>query len=169
MTDSAGITLFRNAACYRIIAREGTDAGGQTVYTQKAALHTYRVFISHAWRYSDGYSRAVKMLNDTSRFKWANYSVPEHDPVDSTAGLREELRQQIRPVEVVLVVAGMYVNHSGWISFEMNYADEIGKPMVGIRPWGAQRTPKEVQDRVGEMVGWNSASIVSAIRRHAKR
>jgi hypothetical protein len=139
------------------------------VFTQKAALHRYRVFISHAWRYSEGYNRATDFLNKAPRFSWANYSVPEHDPVQNTAALEEELRQQIRPVEIVLILAGMYVNYSEWIDFEMNYADNISKPMVGIKPWGAQRTPAEVQNRVVEMVGWNTNSIVSAIRGYAKK
>lgn len=128
------------------------------------ALRTYKVFISHAWKYSDDYDRIVQFLNDAPNFSWQNYSVPKHDPLDDEEDLKEELRKQIRPVQIVIILAGMYVNHSDWIEFEMNFADQIGKPMIGIRPWGQQRVPKEVQDRVKEMVGWNTASIVKAIR-----
>jgi hypothetical protein len=45
------------------------------------ALRTYRVFISHAWAYSDDYRRIVQFLNDAPNFAWENLSVPEHDPV----------------------------------------------------------------------------------------
>lgn len=134
------------------------------MYAEKAALHRYKLFISHAWQYSDGYNRAVEFLHDAPRFIFSNYSVPQHNPIANTSQLKEEIRQQIRPVEVVLIVAGMYVNHSGWIEFEMDFADQLGKPMVGIKPWAAQRVPKQVQDRVDQMVGWNTQSIVSAIR-----
>lgn len=130
-------------------------------------LHTYRIFISHAWQYNESYYRLIDYLTNASRFKYANYSVPKHDPVAGGSRLREELRQQIRPVEVVLILAGMYVNYSEWIGFEMDYADQLGKPMVGIRPWSSQRVPQEVQNRVQEMVGWNTTSIVGAIRRNA--
>lgn len=128
------------------------------------ALHTYRVFISHAWKYSDDYNRIVQLLNNASNFSWQNYSVPEHDPLDGTEDLKEGLRKQIRPVQIVVILAGMYVNYSDWIEFEMDFADQIGKPMIGIRPLGQQKVPTEVQNRVKEMVGWNTTSIVNAIR-----
>ena len=83
------------------------------------------------------------------------------------AGNKEALKKQIRPVNIVIILAGMYTNYSDWIEFEMDFSDLISKPMIGVRPWGAQRIPKEVQDRVKEMVGWNTSSIVSAIRRHS--
>ena len=129
------------------------------------ALRTYRVFISHAWKYSDDYYRIVPLLNDAPNFSWQNYSVPEHDPLDDEEDLKEQLRKQIRPVQIVVILAGMYANHSDWIEFEMDFADSIDKPMIGVRPRGQQRVPKEVQDRTREMVGWNTTSIVKAIRK----
>ncbi len=91
--------------------------------------------------------------------------MPEHDPLETGDDLEEALKTQIRPVQIVIILAGMYVNHSEWIEFEMDFADQIGKPMIGVRPWGQQREPREVKDRVKEMVGWNTASVVSAIRK----
>jgi len=44
-------------------------------------LKTYRIFISHAWKYNADYYRLVKMLKNAIYFSWQNYSVPEHDPV----------------------------------------------------------------------------------------
>ena len=129
------------------------------------ALRTYRVFISHAWKYSDDYNRIVRLLNNAPNFLWQNYSVPEHDPLHDENDLQEGLRRQIRPVHIVVILSGMYVNYSKWIEFEMDFSERIGKRMIGIKPWGQQRVPKEVQDRVNEMVGWNTTSIVEAIRK----
>lgn len=131
------------------------------------SLKTYHVFISHAWSYSDSYYRFVDLLNAASNFKWKNYSVPEHSPIADDEDLKRELKNQINPVHIVVILSGMYTNHSKWINFEMDYADEKGKPMIGVIPWGAKRTPKEIQDRVKEMVRWNTDSFVSAIRRNA--
>ena len=130
-------------------------------------LHNYRLFISHAWSYSERYTRAVRFLNDAPNFRWSNYSVPEDDafPRMSRAQLEEAIRRQIRPVQCVVIVSGMYVNHSDWIQFEMDYAKSLGKPMLGIRRWGEQRTPVAEEQCANEMVAWNSASIVTAIRR----
>ena len=132
-------------------------------------LHRYRLFISHAWTYADEYNRMVKILNEASNFIYSNYSVPRHDPVDANnpTKLKEELRQQIRPVEVVIVLAGMYVAYSDWIQFEIDYASGLSKPILGVRPWGSQVTPTAVSSAADEMVGWTTDSIVSAVRRLA--
>ena len=131
-------------------------------------LRVYRLFISHAWDYNDEYYKLTKRLDEAPNFDWRNYSVPEHDPVDDDEELEEELRKQIRPVQVVVILGGMYVAHSKWIQFEIDYAKELGKPILGIRPWGSQRMPKAVQDAADEIVGWNTPAIVRAIRRLAK-
>lgn len=131
------------------------------------ALKTYGVFISHAWTYSDDYYRIIRLLNEANNFKWRNYSVPGHDPLDTDQDLKEALKRQIRPVNITLILAGMYVNHSKWIEFEMGFADQIYKPMIGVRPRGQQRVPIQIQNRVKEMVGWTTSSIVDAIRKCA--
>lgn len=130
-------------------------------------LHNYRLFISHAWDYSERYKRAVEFLDNANNFIWTNYSVPEDDafPRMNRAQLEEKVRGQIRPVQCVIIVSGMYINHSDWIQFEMDYAKALGKPILGIRRWGGQRTPESVVACANEMVNWNSNSIVEAIRR----
>lgn len=132
-------------------------------------LHRYRLFISHAWKYDDDYKRIVKMLDEAPNFIYSNYSVPQHDPIDANnkEKLKEKLRDQIRPVEVVLILAGMYVSYSDWIQFEIDFAKSLTKPIIGIKPWGSERIPQAVQDAAKEIVGWNTSSIVDAIRRNA--
>lgn len=130
-------------------------------------LHDHKLFISHAWKYSDRYKRAVDFLNAASNFKWSNFSVPEDKAFErmSSEELGEQMKRQIRPVQCVVIISGMYINHSGWIQFEMDFAKKIGKPILGIKRWGEQRSPQSVINCADEMVAWNSASIVSAIRR----
>jgi Thoeris protein ThsB, TIR-like domain len=136
-------------------------------------LKTYDLFISHAWKYHEDYDRLVEMLNNAPNFKWRNYSVPQHDPkIDPNtnvgyAKLKTELEKQIKPVNCVIVLAGMYAAYSGWIGEEMNIADSYSKPMGGVNPWGQQRTPTAVSGRVKEMVGWNTATIIAAIRNYS--
>lgn len=137
---------------------------------------TYHLFISHAWRYNDDYYRLVEMLNDaseSSNFNWKNFSVPKHDPVldpDDPAdrqALIKELKEQIRPVHCVLILSGMYVAHSYWIQKEIDIAVNYEKPIIGIKPWGQERVPQAVSDVANEIVGWNTDSIIEAIRRHS--
>lgn len=131
---------------------------------------TYRLFISHAWAYSDDYTRVVSLLESAPRFRWHNYSAPSSKPVvdpRTTVGkrkLRSELADQIRPVGCVVILAGMYASYREWIQAEMDIVTTWGKPLLGIRPWGAQRTPVAVSGVVDEMIAWNTTSIVAAIR-----
>ncbi len=132
-------------------------------------LRTYHVFISHAWEHHDDYDRLVDMLDQAPNFSWKNYSVPEHDPLDADnqTELEEELREQIRPVHIVIVLSGMYAAYREWIQKEIDLAQEMGKPIIGVKPWGQERIPEVVQQAAEEIVGWNTDSIVRAIRQHA--
>lgn len=136
-------------------------------------LKTYDLFISHAWKYGDDYNGLVSLLNGANNFKWRNYSVPEHDPVidpNTDVGkkqLTDALDRQIRPVNCVLVISGMYVNYKYWIQKEIEIAQKYNKPIVGVIPWGAERVPSEVQNVAKEMVRWNTDSIVTAIRKYS--
>lgn len=129
---------------------------------------TYNLFISHAWDYHDEYYRLVEMLNSAPRFQWHNHSVPKHDPLGATtdAGLKRALHDQIRGTHIVIILAGMYAHYREWIQHEIDIAQGMGKPILGVRPWGQERAPQAVQDVAAEMVGWNSDSIVAAIRRN---
>lgn len=130
------------------------------------SLHTYRLFISHAWKYHDDYRRIVDLLDNANRFEYANYSVPKDESYDDmgSSELYDQLRKQIRPVESVVILAGLYVSYSNWIKFEINYAQKLDKPIIGVQPWGSDQTPKPVSQSANTIVGWNSKTIVRAIR-----
>lgn len=130
-------------------------------------LRNYKIFISHAWAYDGDYYRIESFLQQAQNFVWTNLSVPKHDPLSTAEQLTTQLNNQMRPADVFLILAGMYVSHSAWIQYEINFARRIGRPIIGIAPWGSTVTPKAVTDGADEIVGWNSASIVSAIRRRA--
>lgn len=130
-------------------------------------LRRYYGFISHAWTYNDDYYRLESMLKDAPNFDFYNYSVPKHDPlITSSKVLGDAIENQMRLAQFVLIIAGMYVAYSDWIQFEINYAVRTGKPIIGIRPRGSEVTPTAVSN-VSTMVGWNTLSIVQAIRNNA--
>jgi hypothetical protein len=129
-------------------------------------LRTYRLFISHAWDYNDEYYRLIDLLDRAPWFRYANYSVPEHDPLPMRQ-LHEALYDQIRPVNITIILSGIYVSYSDWIQSEIDIALELDKPIIGIMPWGNIRMPQAVQDVADEIVNWNTGSIVNAIRRYS--
>ncbi len=136
-------------------------------------LKTYRLFISHSWDYHECYERLVNILDKAPNFKWHNHSVPKSKPVldpdkkFSKKKLMEELGEQIQGAHCVLILGGMYATHSYWIEKEIETFVKTEKPIIGIVPWGQEQVPRVVQDAATEMVGWNTDSIVDAIRKHA--
>ena len=130
------------------------------------------VFISHSWAYSNHYNT----LNDwifggNWRFGQASlvfldYSVPKNDPIHSAPSdraLRDAIYRKIARSHVVVIPTGMYVNYSKWIQKEIDGAGEKNKPILGVNPWGQQRTSAVVGDVADRTVGWNRDSVVGAI------
>ena len=137
------------------------------------ALRNYDLFISHAWRYSDDYYNLERLLKTAPYFQFRNYSVPTHDPLVDPGTrigqqrLEELLDRQIRPIQCLLVIAGMYAAHRFWIDKEIGFAQSYNKPIIGIAPWGQERLPQFVQFSAHAFVRWNTDSIVGAIRQWA--
>jgi hypothetical protein len=67
----------------------------------------------------------------------------------------------------VLGIAGIYASHSEWMAWELDKALELGKPIIGVVPRGAERVSTVVSSRANEVVRWNTDSIVEAIRKWA--
>lgn len=135
-------------------------------------MNTYNIFISHAWKYSEHYTKVVQWLNEAQsegKLIWKNYSVPSHDPLidpDTTIGknkLKEELKGQISPASKVIILAGMYASYSDWIDFEIDTAVNYEKYIIGVKPWGQERIPSKVSSNADTMVGWNKNSVINAI------
>ena len=145
----------------------------QTKLIPMPELKTYDLFLSHAWRYNEDYYRLEEMLRDAPLFNWRNYSVPKHDPLldpntyGGKAKLTELLGRQVKPVNCVLILGGMYAAHSEWILKEIKLAQDYDKPILGIYPWGQKNMPLAIKNAADELVGWNTSTIVSAIRRNS--
>jgi len=132
-------------------------------------LKNYRLLISHSWNYSKQYETIVSWLDSTTYFKWSNHSVSADNPFDTTTkiGLKTKLTNQIRGCNAVIVVSGMYTSYSEWIDYEINEALRMEKPIIGILPWGSERTPKKISDNATTLVRWNSSSLIDAVRKYA--
>lgn len=128
---------------------------------------TYNLFISHSWVYSDAYSKLMELLSNAPYFIFKNYSVPKDDPIHNAPNdyqLRAAIKNQMQHASCVLILAGVYATYSKWINIEIQLAQEMGKKIIAIQPWAAQRTSQVVKNSADEIVGWNTASIVKAIR-----
>ena len=128
---------------------------------------TYNLFISHSWTYGDAYDRLVDMLNAKPYFSYKNYSVPKYDPIHNVSNdyqLKEAIRRQMQPASCILILAGVYSTYSKWINIEIELAQSMGKKIIAIEPWGAERTSSKVTSAAHSIVRWNTESIINAIR-----
>ena len=132
-------------------------------------LRDYHILISHSWDYSSQYETVRSWLNATSYFTWTDYSVPITRPlsVNGVDDLKQRIRNRISFCSCVIILSGMYVTYSDWIDFEIDTAAAMRKPIIGVKPWGQERVPLKVQNNASVMVGWNSLSIVDAVRNYA--
>lgn len=133
-------------------------------------MKTYNLFISHSWAYSNTYDGLVNLLDARKYFSYRNYSVPKDDPLHTSGtdkALYAAIKKKVSPCSVVLILAGVYSSYSKWIDKEIQIAQtefSTTKPILAIEPWGSQRTSVKVKDAADKIVGWNTESIVSAIR-----
>jgi len=61
----------------------------------------------------------------------------------------------------------MYATYSEWINYEIEKANAMNKPIIGLIPRGADKTPTYIQQNAKLMVGWSTSSIVDAIREYS--
>src|SRR5947199_8618178 len=131
-------------------------------------LRPRNLFISHSWTYGDAYEKLVALLDSASNFIYRNYSVPKDDPVHNAPNidaLYQAIKNQMVFCEVVLIMAGKYATFSKWIQREIQIAkNDYSKPIVAIRPWANEQVSSVVSEAADRLVGWNTSSIVSAIR-----
>lgn len=130
----------------------------------------HNIFISHSWAYSDAYEKLVQLLDSYPRFEYKDYSVPKNDPIHNAPNeraLKEAIARQMQSTNVVLIMAGVYSTYSKWINTEIDLAKNFfstPKPIIAIRPWDSAKTSTVVSEAADKIVGWNTASIVTAIR-----
>lgn len=130
---------------------------------------TYTIFISHSWAYIDDLNNLKRLLENRGyfnvQFEEATPDVPINS--DNAYYIRQRLKQKISNSDVVLGIAGIYASHSEWMAWELDKALELGKPIIGVVPRGAERVSTVVSSRANEVVRWNTDSIVEAIRKWA--
>ena len=139
-------------------------------------MSTYQihVFISHSWSYSGHYDTLADWIfeqnwsSGQASLVFHDYSVPKNDPIHdapSDRALQNAIFNQISRSHVVVIPLGMYANYSKWIKKEIAGANSYAKPILGVDPWGQQRSSSVVANAAKETVGWNSKSVVDGIWR----
>jgi hypothetical protein len=129
-----------------------------------------KLFVSHVWEEDDDYLRVFEYLESDSNFYYQNFSTPDRRPASADKEvLREDLRKQMAPVEIVIVPASLIRKHSDMVLFQMNYAKACDKPVLVLESYGVkQPIPKPFKDLADEVIDWDKRSLIDAIRRQAR-
>jgi len=133
----------------------------------------YYIFISHSWKYGDLYEQLNILLKKAPYFTYKNFSVSQDKPLIIynkeyyENELRNKIKNQMRTCNVVLILAGVFASYSDSIKMEISIANELGKPIIAVEPWGSEKTSQIVKINAQTIVKWNTSSIVSAIREYS--
>lgn len=130
---------------------------------------TYTIFISHSWAYVVDLRNLKNLLENRGYFSVQFEEATPDVPINSenASYIKQRLRQKISNSDVVLGIAGVYASYSDWMTWELDKALELDKPIIGVVPRGAERISTVVSSRAKEVVRWNTESIVTAIRKWA--
>ena len=137
---------------------------------------TYDIFITHAWRYHDDWTRVGSVLDGCVGFSWRNFSVPWYDPAmdpNTEIGarfIRRWLESQIIPVAVVVFLGSVYAVKSArkWLEMEVEMARRHGKPVLGLPSFGETELAAEARTLVDATSAWTGEAITAAIERMAR-
>lgn len=129
------------------------------------------IFITHAWRYHDDWTKLCDLLDKSSGFAWRNFSLPWHDPAmnpNSEVGgafIRSSLETQIIPAQAVILLAGVYSIKSAqrWLNLEVEFARKHKKPIIAIPALGETGVPDNIISLCDRSVGWDPEAIIAAL------
>lgn len=130
---------------------------------------TYKIYIAHSWDHMNDLRSLRSHLENRGYFNVEFEEVTPDEAINSSneAYVKSRLRYKIKNSDVVLGLAGVYASYSEWIRWELDTANELEIPVIGVIPWGNDRVSSIVSARSKKDVRWNTDSIVSAIREYA--
>lgn len=128
---------------------------------------TKNVFISHIHEDDTGLGKLKDLLAKNGmdiRDSSINSSNPNN--AKSPEYIKSQiLAPQIQWAGTLVVYVSPQTKDSEWVNWEIEYAAQLGKRIVGVWEQGAQdcELPKALTEYGDAMVGWNGSSIVDAI------
>jgi MTH538 TIR-like domain (DUF1863) len=140
-----------------------------------APHETFDIFITHAWRYHDDWTRMGEMLDRHPGLAWRNFSVPWYDPAmdpNTEVGsnfVQRWLESQIIPTVGVIFLGSVYAIKSTrkWLEMEAAMARRHGKPIVGVASFGEVELAGEARRFVDATAPWDAGEIIATLGRLA--
>lgn len=134
-------------------------------------LKCYDIFLTHAWRFHDDWTKFSELLDKTPGVTWRNFSLPWHDPAmnaNTDVGgrfIRDFLETQIIPVHAVVLLSGVHsiVSARRWFDMEVEMARKHNKPLIGVPAIGETSVPDEVANLCDASCEWAAMQLLTTI------
>jgi hypothetical protein len=132
-------------------------------------VNPIRLFVTHTWAENDDYVRVFEYLEASGTFYYLNTSQPQaKQPIDKESQ-REDLRRQIAPCEVVVVLPTVYAAAPELVLFQLNFAKSADRPIVVMESFGSTLPlPKAITELADEISSWNERNLIDALRRQGR-
>ena len=125
------------------------------------------VFISHRHE-DDARLNDFKQLTKKHGMECRDYSITADNP--NNAHNEEYIKHQILAPRIqesgcLMVYISDRTRHSEWVEWEINYAQKLGKRIVGVWAHGDRdcEIPQALDRHAHAIVGWNGESIIDAL------
>lgn len=134
-------------------------------------MEIYDIFITHAWRFHEDWTKFSEFMDKIPGIGWRNFSLPWHDPAVSpnteVGGrfIRSFLESQIIPAHVVILLAGVYEIRSAryWVDIEIEMARKHKKPVVALPALNKETVPDEVAKMCDASSRWEASHVIATI------
>jgi hypothetical protein len=124
------------------------------------------VFISHVHEDDAGLGE-LKELAATHGLDVRDSSITSEKPnaAKDPDYIKKILAEQIEWASTLVVYVSPDTKSSTWVNWEIEYANKLGKHIVGVWAHGANQceVPRALEQYGDAMVGWHGESIVDAI------
>jgi hypothetical protein len=130
-----------------------------------------RVYAVHGWEKDEDYVRLFEYLESADNFFYRALSDPDAHPPegDGVAARRTLIGEALKQAECVVCPAGTWERHNDWARFTVETAHAQQIPIVAIEHFGPKNIDIRLKGHVNATVGWDSRSIIDAIRREARQ
>lgn len=127
----------------------------------------YRVYVTHLFQPNDDYQRVFEYLEGRDNFFYSNSSNLEEMPTSGGQdAIKEVLRKQIEPAEVVIMPIAIFDANPDLTRFQLAVAKASKKPILAIKAFGETVViSKEIIDSCDDLIDWNDRTLISAIKK----
>lgn len=129
-----------------------------------------RLYAVHGWHRDEDYARLFEYIESADNFFYRALSDPDavSPQGDGVAARRSLISDALKEAECVVCSAGTWERFNDWARYTVESARRLDLPVVVIEHFGPKDMDVRLKGFAAETVGWDSRSIVDAIRREAR-